>query len=47
MFFKGDIGSVNRVTEALNHFSNATRLMANLDKSNIFFCRGRRVDGDP
>ncbi|XP_075087992.1 uncharacterized protein LOC142169947 [Nicotiana tabacum] len=36
VFCKGDEDSINRVLEALNHFSAATRLIANRDKSHMF-----------
>lgn len=36
IFCKGDIQSVARVMEALDHFSRVTGLEANLEKSNIF-----------
>lgn len=36
VFGKGEQGSVSRVIEALNHFSAATYLIANMQKSNLF-----------
>ncbi|KAH0735285.1 hypothetical protein KY285_010992 [Solanum tuberosum] len=36
IFCRGDMSSVTRVMEALDHFSQVTGLIANLDKSNIF-----------
>nr|XP_016433942.1 PREDICTED: uncharacterized protein LOC107760411 [Nicotiana tabacum] len=36
VFCKGDEDSVNKALEALNHFSVATRLIANMDKSHMF-----------
>lgn len=36
VFCKGDVSSVQRVMEALRHFSSVTRLVANEEKSNIF-----------
>ncbi|KAF3657476.1 hypothetical protein FXO38_13671 [Capsicum annuum] len=35
-YFEGEQGSVSRVIEALNHFSAATYLIANMQKSNLF-----------
>ncbi|XP_070007307.1 uncharacterized protein [Nicotiana sylvestris] len=35
-YFDGDTSSVNRVMEALDHFSKASGLIANMEKSNIF-----------
>ncbi|XP_015068639.1 uncharacterized protein LOC107013174 [Solanum pennellii] len=37
IFCKGGLHSVNRVMEALQHFSLASRLVANMEKSSIFF----------
>ncbi|XP_049346442.1 uncharacterized protein LOC125810992 [Solanum verrucosum] len=39
IFWKGNVASVSRVMEALAHFSTATGLEANLDKSSIFLAR--------
>src|SRR5688572_21230754 len=36
IFYKGDLSSVQRVMEALGHFSSVTGLVANEEKSNIF-----------
>lgn len=36
IFCKVNIKSVKRVMEALNHFSQASGLVANMDKSSIF-----------
>ncbi|XP_019257886.1 PREDICTED: uncharacterized protein LOC109236124 [Nicotiana attenuata] len=36
IFCKGNISSVNRVVEALDHFSRVTGLVDNMEKSNIF-----------
>ncbi|XP_075080270.1 uncharacterized protein LOC142165795 [Nicotiana tabacum] len=36
IFCKWDIRSIQRIMEALNHFSCITRLVANSDESNIF-----------
>ena len=36
MFCKGDVQSVSRIIEALQHFSSVTGLVANMEKSNIF-----------
>nr|XP_016463101.1 PREDICTED: uncharacterized protein LOC107786164 [Nicotiana tabacum] len=36
LFCKGNVSSVNRLMEALNHFSATTGLIANMDKSSIF-----------
>lgn len=36
VFCKGDDRSVNRIVEALTHFSDVTGLIANMEKSNIF-----------
>ncbi|WMV57688.1 hypothetical protein MTR67_051073 [Solanum verrucosum] len=36
LFCKGDLKSIRRKIEVLNHFSRVTGLVANLDKSNIF-----------
>ncbi|XP_070025730.1 uncharacterized protein [Nicotiana sylvestris] len=36
IFCKGNTSSVNRVTEALDHFSKVSGLIANMEKSNIF-----------
>ncbi|XP_047250114.1 uncharacterized protein LOC107876864 [Capsicum annuum] len=36
IFCKGDLKSVTRVMEALNHFSSTSGLVANLEKSSIF-----------
>ncbi|KAH0738106.1 hypothetical protein KY290_036811 [Solanum tuberosum] len=36
IFCKGNLNSVNRVIEALTHFSVATGLEANLEKSSVF-----------
>ncbi|WMV40320.1 hypothetical protein MTR67_033705 [Solanum verrucosum] len=36
IFFKGELGSVTRVIEALTHFSKACGLIANMEKSSIF-----------
>ncbi|XP_059295407.1 uncharacterized protein LOC132048731 [Lycium ferocissimum] len=36
VFCKGDMDSIKRVMEALQHFSAVTSLVANLEKSNIF-----------
>lgn len=43
IFCKGNMASVNRVVEALAHFSAATDLEANMDKSSVFLAR---VDED-
>lgn len=36
IFCKGNLASMTRVVEALNYFSEASRLISNQDKSNIF-----------
>ncbi|WMV19189.1 hypothetical protein MTR67_012574 [Solanum verrucosum] len=36
MFCKGDIRSIQRVQEALEHFSDTTGLLGNVEISNIF-----------
>lgn len=36
IFYKGDMKSVKRDMEALDHFSKATNLIANMDKSSIY-----------
>ncbi|XP_070019533.1 uncharacterized protein [Nicotiana sylvestris] len=36
VFCKGNLASITKVMEALNHFSFVTGLVANLEKSNIF-----------
>lgn len=36
IFCKGNENSVNRVMEALNHFINVTRLVANMKESSIY-----------
>lgn len=36
---KGNDSSVNRIMEALTHFSNVTGLIANIDKSSIFMAK--------
>ncbi|WMV41865.1 hypothetical protein MTR67_035250 [Solanum verrucosum] len=33
---KGDVSSVSRIMEPLQHFSSVIGLVANMDKSNIF-----------
>ncbi|XP_019244454.1 PREDICTED: uncharacterized protein LOC109224322 [Nicotiana attenuata] len=39
LFCKGDVASINRMMEVLNHFSAVSRLLANIDKFNIFLAR--------
>ncbi|KAH0773268.1 hypothetical protein KY290_010405 [Solanum tuberosum] len=36
LFCKGDLKSIRRMIEVLNHFSRVTGIVANLDKSKIF-----------
>lgn len=36
IFYKGEVKSIQRVLEALDHFSQTTELMANVEKTNIF-----------